>query len=276
MVVEHPADGGGAGDSLGGGGADRGSVFEVAAARVGGVPDPPVGAVRAAGVGDRRRPAFPRKRSGRGVASAAGEWAADASADAADHGPAGRRIAAGRWTWPASAAASGKRPAGSVGEGLGADVDDDLVEVGVGRGSDLPGQVVSGDTGQRISQVHGLRAARFRTARFRTARSGPTGPGPLACQALACEAPARESTALTVPGVSAETPASWPARCGWSRSAVAARSAWTRTWPSAAGRRTIITSDPSSSSILQVTRRAARDVLVVGAGHPAVGAGEPV
>ena len=50
MVVEHPADGGGAGDPLGGGGADGGAVFEVAAAGVGGVPDPPVGALCAARV----------------------------------------------------------------------------------------------------------------------------------------------------------------------------------------------------------------------------------
>ncbi len=65
-----------------------------------------------------------------------------------------------------------------VGEGFGADVDDDLVEVRISRGSDLPGQVIGCDPSQRIRQAHRLRTASHRTAHLRAARLRAVRVGP--------------------------------------------------------------------------------------------------
>src|SRR3984957_8292510 len=64
------------------------------------------------------------------------------------------------------------RGGAGVGEGFGADVDDDLVEVRVSRARDLPGQVISRDLGQRISQARRLRAACLRAGLMQAARLG--------------------------------------------------------------------------------------------------------
>ena len=80
-------------------------------------------------------------------------------------------VGCGRVGGPRFRGSAGGGGAGlGVGEGFGADVDDDLVEVRISRGSDLPGQVIGCDPGQRIRQAHRLRTASHRTAHLRPAR----------------------------------------------------------------------------------------------------------
>src|SRR6185437_12264598 len=135
VVVQHLADRRRAGDPLGGGGAERGAVFEVAAPRVGRVADVPVGTVRAAALLNLGRVAA-------GLAVGGRRFRGNAD-----------RLSLGAWVG-----------VGGV-EGFGADMDDDLVDVGIIGGGDLPGQVISRDPGQRVSQARSLGRVPLRALR---------------------------------------------------------------------------------------------------------------
>ena len=101
VVVQHPADGGLAGDPLRGRRADRRPVLQVAARRIRGMP--------------------------------------------------GRAAVRARLRLCARLCLR----AGAGGQRFGSDVDDDLVDVGVGGAGDLPGQEVPGDVDQRAGQASG-------------------------------------------------------------------------------------------------------------------------